>query len=110
MNDIERAINVISNLKHLIINIIGNEINEKEFDTTISALEKQAPKKIIYDYRLNETRCPRCNIIFGYAYEEDETEDMYYAPYCYECGQCLDWEVQDTTNYNKKADIEKGGN
>jgi hypothetical protein len=41
MNDIEKAINVISNLKHLIINIIGNEINEKEFDTTISALEKQ---------------------------------------------------------------------
>lgn len=33
MNDIEKAINVISNLKHLIINIIGNEINEKEFDT-----------------------------------------------------------------------------
>ncbi len=56
------------------------------------ALEKQTPKKIIYDYGLNETRCPRCNIIFGYAYEEDETEDMYYAPYCYECGQCLDWE------------------
>ena len=41
MNDIEKAINVISNLKHLIINIIGNEINEKEFDTAISALEKQ---------------------------------------------------------------------
>ena len=94
MNDIEKTINVISNLKHLIINIIGNEINEKEFDTTISALEKQAPKEIIYDYGLNETRCPRCNTIFGYAYEEDETEDMYYAPYCYECGQCLDWEVE----------------
>jgi DNA repair exonuclease SbcCD ATPase subunit len=60
---------------------------------TISALEKQTPKEIIYDYGLNETRCPRCNTIFGYAYEEDETEDMYYAPYCYECGQCLDWEV-----------------
>jgi hypothetical protein len=60
----------------------------------ISALEKQTPKEIIYDYGLNETRCPRCNTIFGYAYEEDETEDMYYAPYCYECGQCLDWEVE----------------
>jgi hypothetical protein len=93
MNDIERAINVISNLKHLIINIIGNEINEKEFDTTISALEKQIPKKVTYDYGLNEIRCPRCNIIFC-ACEEDETEDMYYAPYCYECGQCLDWEVE----------------
>jgi hypothetical protein len=60
----------------------------------ISALEKQTPKEIIYDYGLNETRCPRCNTIFGYAYEEDETEDMYYAPYCYECGQCLNWEVE----------------
>ena len=61
---------------------------------TIDALKKQTPKEIIYDYGLNETRCPRCNTIFGYAYEEDETEDMYYAPYCYECGQCLDWEVE----------------
>jgi DNA repair exonuclease SbcCD ATPase subunit len=60
----------------------------------ISALEKQTPKEIIYDYGWNETRCPRCNTIFGYAYEEDETEDIYYAPYCYECGQCLDWEVE----------------
>jgi hypothetical protein len=33
----------------------------------------------------------RCNTIFGYAYEEDETEDMYYEPYCYKCGQRLIW-------------------
>jgi hypothetical protein len=92
MNDIEKAINVISNLKHLIINIIGNEINEKEFDTTISALEKQIPKKVTYDYGLNETRCPECKTIFGYA--EEGEDDEYYAPYCYECGQCLDWEVE----------------
>jgi len=58
------------------------------------ALEKQAPKEIICDYGLNEIRCPRCNTIFGYAYEEDETEDMYYEPYCYKCGQRLNWEVE----------------
>ena len=56
----------------------------------ISALEKQIPKKVTYDYGLNEIRCPRCNIIFC-ACEEDETEDMYYEPYCYKCGQRLIW-------------------
>lgn len=54
--------------------------------------EKQTPKKVIYDYGLNETRCPKCNTIFGYA--EFGIEDEYYAPYCYECGQKLDWEEE----------------
>ena len=89
MNDIEKAIEYLKEP-------IGKSLTEhnEAINLAISALEKQTPKKIIYDYGLNETRCPRCNIIFGYAYEEDETEDMYYAPYCYECGQCLDWEVE----------------
>lgn len=106
MNDIERAIedlkdiNTILKTQHM-CKVLDDELTKKDVEDyksrfasvnlAISALEKQTPKKIIYDYGLNETRCPRCNTIFGYTYEEDETEDMYYAPYCYECGQCLDW-------------------
>ncbi len=95
--NIEKAIRKIKEfgLHHAIQDLPHSELTVKAFEMAISALEKQTPKEIIYDYGLNETRCPRCNTIFGYAYEEDETEDMYYAPYCYECGQCLDWEVED---------------
>lgn len=97
MNDIEIALEDLDTLVEIArqhtgiaswLGLVQSALIMKE------ALEKQTPKKIIYDYGLNETRCPRCNTIFGYAYEEDETEDMYYAPYCYECGQCLDWEVE----------------
>jgi len=120
---IEKAIEVLKMENELMqFNVLTGDIEHIEFQNqdnkdlynanliAIKALEKQTPKEVICDYGLNEIRCPRCNTIFGYAYEEDETEDMYYEPYCYKCGQCLDWEVQDTTNYNKKADIEKGGN
>ena len=68
------------------------ERHGKNFDLAISALEKQIPKKVTYDYGLNETRCPECKTIFGYA--EEGEDDEYYAPYCYECGQCLDWEEE----------------
>jgi hypothetical protein len=107
MNDIEKAIEVLKMENELMqFDPMTGEIEPIELQNqdnqdlynanliAISVLEKQTPKEIIYDYGLNETRCPRCNTIFGYAYEEDETEDMYYAPYCYECGQCLDWEVE----------------
>lgn len=82
---IEKAIEILKEQK--LFTPLGQACME-----AISALEARQSKKIVYDYGLNETRCPTCNTIFGYAYEEDETEDMYYAPYCYECGQCLDWE------------------
>ena len=92
--NIEKAIEILKEQYTTVSKCLSiKEATEQNtaINLAISALEKQTPKEIIYDYGLNETRCPRCNTIFGYAYEEDETEDMYYAPYCYECGQCLDW-------------------
>ena len=90
MNDIEKAINVISNLKHLIINIIGNEINEKEFDTAISALEKQIPKKPQeVDIDFSTFICPNCLSTIMYT-DEKETHN-----YCLKCGQKLDWRVEE---------------
>ena len=98
MNDIEKLIQKLKEHQKPYIghDYIFYEIKfcNPQVQMCIEALEKQTPKEIICDYGLNETRCPRCNTIFGYAYEEDETEDMYYAPYCYECGQRLNWEVK----------------
>ena len=88
MNDIEKAINVISNLKHLIINIIGNEINEKEFDTAISALEKQIPKKPkqYTDYfKMTYYFCPICEYVRITGNQK----------HCDVCGQKIDWRVEE---------------
>jgi len=103
---IEKAIEVLKMENELMqFNVLTGDIEHIEFQNqdnkdlynanliAIKALEKQTPKEVICDYGLNEIRCPRCNIIFC-ACEEDETEDMYYAPYCYKCGQRLNWEVE----------------
>lgn len=105
MNDIERAIETLKMENELMqFNVLTGDIEPIEFQNqdnkdlykanliAIQALEKQIPKKVTYDYGLNETRCPECKTIFGYA--EEGEDDEYYAPYCYECGQCLDWEVE----------------
>jgi hypothetical protein len=102
---IEKAIEVLKMENELMqFNVLTGDIEPIEFQNqdnkdlykanliAIQALEKQIPKKVTYDYGLNETRCPECKTIFGYA--EEGEDDEYYAPYCYECGQCLDWEVE----------------
>ena len=38
---IEKAICVMENLKYLLIDVLGNKNNEKEFDVAIEMLEKQ---------------------------------------------------------------------
>jgi len=39
--EIEKAIYVMKNIKHLLVDVIGNKNNEKELDMAISALEQQ---------------------------------------------------------------------
>lgn len=39
--EIEKAICVMENLKYLLIDVLGNKNNEKEFDVAIEMLEKQ---------------------------------------------------------------------
>jgi len=84
---IEKAIEVLKMENELMqFNVLTGDIEHIEFQNqdnkdlynanliAIKALEKQTPKEVICDYGLNEIRCPRCNTIVGYAYEEDETE------------------------------------
>ncbi|MDU7339338.1 MAG: hypothetical protein E7L17_14640 [Clostridium sp.] len=61
------------------------------FDTAISSLEKQMPKKVkrklaVWPDGLDRVMlfCPACHD--GYELSPDEK-------YCSECGQCLDWSV-----------------
>lgn len=52
------------------------------FETAIEALEKQIPKKVIFQSGFKGLRyCPCCNVRFiGWGMK-----------YCGECGQALDW-------------------
>lgn len=52
---------------------------------TIDALEKQIPKEVVVvDYALGETeyRCPSCSLLVS-------------STYCEECGQKIDWGLDD---------------
>ena len=49
--------------------------------------EKQTPKKVKFVDGGNELRCPCCNYdLMGSTNEPDHD-----PPYCFECGQALDW-------------------
>lgn len=84
MNDIEKAIEVIKNAKIIINEWLENNINDKEFDLAISALEKQIPKKpMSMQSREPEYMCTTCGFKF---YGTSMT-------ICLHCGQRLKWEV-----------------
>lgn len=58
------------------------------FDMAIEALEKQIPKKVIFEDDGNLLLCPNCGLdLMGSITEPDH--DPYY---CFECGQALLWE------------------
>ena len=87
----------------LMSNTEGDYINSDDleaFKVAISALEKQIPKKATeetinrgiditgeYDIDCNLC-CPGCGAVVG-TFETGENE--YFAKYCGECGQALDW-------------------
>lgn len=89
MNEIEEIMNLLNSVSRLIELKKSNEIQEfyysdefsKVIDIAINAIEKQIPKKPIYDnYHRAGYRCPNCNNINPWGYE-----------HCRYCGQNLDW-------------------
>ncbi len=82
MNEIE---NTIRHLK------VGN-FTGKQLDLAISALERQIPKKPILD-KNDFWVCPLCK--GGYIYPPNALNYHQDMEYCNECGQKLDWEVQE---------------
>ena len=88
MNDIEKAIEIVKYIKNM-RTIKHTELEIKAFDLAISALEKQIPKKAkqyndksIFIYA-GVFYCPSCQ-------ENVSMDDVY----CCQCGQSLDWEVE----------------
>ena len=86
----------IINLKIILSEIIECEesicyvtdIDAEPLRLAIKALEKQTPKKPIYDAEnIKYPKCPNCGCILLYY------SHLYKVDYCDECGQCLDWEV-----------------
>lgn len=88
MNEIEEIMNLLNSVSRLIELKKSNEIQEfyysdfsKVIDIAINAIEKQIPKKPIYDnYHRAGYRCPNCNNTNHWGYE-----------HCRYCGQNLDW-------------------
>ena len=89
MNEIEEIMNLLNSVSRLIELKKSNEIQEyyysdefsKVIDIAINAIEKQIPKKPIFDsYHRAGYRCPNCNNINPWGYE-----------HCRYCGQNLDW-------------------
>lgn len=89
MNEIEEIMNLLNSVSRLIELKKSNEIQEfyysdefsKVIDIAINAIEKQIPKKPIYDnYHRAGYRCPNCNNTNPWGYE-----------HCRYCGQKLDW-------------------
>ena len=89
MNEFEEIMNLLNSVSRLIELKKSNEIQEfyysdefsKVNDIAINAIEKQIPKKPIYDnYNRAGYRCPNCNNINPWGYK-----------HCKHCGQKLDW-------------------
>lgn len=89
MNEIEEIMNLLNSVSRLIELKKSNEIQEfyysdefsKVIDIAINAIEKQIPKKPIYDnYHRAGYRCPNCNNTNPWGYK-----------HCRYCGQNLDW-------------------
>lgn len=65
---------------------------EKLSDKAKKYDEKETPKKVFKE-SLADALCPICHCYINFDMLND---DFKYAPnYCYECGQKLDWEVEE---------------
>ena len=61
--------------------------DKETFEKVKEAVEKQTPKKVKSVDGGNELLCPCCNYdLMGSTNEPDHD-----PPYCFECGQALDW-------------------
>ena len=86
----ERAIDLIRRIK-------TEETHEREidkheaFDLAISALEKQIPRKPLYE-SLADRFCPVCGVYINFDALNEKIEE---APeYCSNCGQKMSWEEE----------------
>jgi hypothetical protein len=72
------------------IEYIENHIPANIGDCMIEALEKQTPKKPVWNCNNEVIHCPNCDYDLMGGIEIDYESD---PEYCWKCGQKLDWEV-----------------
>lgn len=81
----QEAIKSLENL-NLVLCITDSE--RESVNMAIEGLEKQIPKKVIFEDEGDSLLCPNCGLeLMGSITEPDH--DPYY---CFECGQALLWE------------------
>lgn len=68
-----------------------NSEEGKALEMAIADMEKQIPKKVIFEADGEELLCPSCGFDFMGAFCEPD-HDPYY---CFECGQALDWSEEE---------------
>ena len=72
---------------------------KKALENALDALEKQLPKKLLVE-KVKKTKiyhCPSCTeklMEIGFAYIDRQVLIPGRPPYCYRCGQRLDWEEE----------------
>ena len=84
---VEEAIEILNTKAHLDCKIEEAIDEMKARCVAIEALEKQIPKKVIFEDDGEVLLCPRCGLdLMGSITDPDH--DPYY---CFECGQALEW-------------------
>lgn len=68
-------------------------VNNETGISILECVEKQTPKKPNNNIGLNECQCPVCKTVFGYAEPIDDEDFNDKLPYCWNCGQKIDWSV-----------------
>jgi hypothetical protein len=81
----EEAIDEINNYIRM---FATQEYSQEALNDAIDALKLQIPESVKTYTNLNETVCPECGYVFGYANEEYDGEEY---KYCLNCGQALKW-------------------
>jgi len=73
----------------------GERPADKVIGLAVKAFEKQIPKKVIFFCKSGlAMACPECGTFQDFISESSLND---YSPFCYKCGQALDWsEVNDT--------------
>ena len=79
----EKAIKILNEIGQIIV----GDCTKKALEMAIKALERQIPKKVIFEDDGDSLLCPNCGLeLMGSLSDPDH--DPYY---CFECGQALDW-------------------
>ena len=92
----EEAIELLSN-RYIVVSMHADKDdcikNNAALDTAIEAIKKQVPMKpnVYKEEYAVHYKCPKCGCMLTSKFDGVIVDGMHY-PYCYICGQRIDWE------------------